>query len=92
MRPFLADFAPILEKVAPLRGTAGFDDVYVEVNDWVLSARTPSQAHATCQRIATMCHPRAWGDRGLSSAEMQSWAAFLGELKALSLRTAERLE
>lgn len=93
MPPFLADFTPILEKVAPLRGTADFDDVYVEVNDWVLSSRTQSQAHATCQRIATMCHPRAWGDRAASSsAEMQSWAAFLGELKALSLQTAERLE
>ncbi len=39
-----------------------------------------------------MCHPRAWGDRGLSSVEMQSWAAFLVELKALSLQAAEGFE
>lgn len=90
--PSIADLVPIVEKVAPLRGTADFDDVYVDVNDWVSAARNPSQALATCQRIATMCHPRAWGDRGSSNAGMQSWAAFLGELKALSLQTAERFE
>lgn len=90
--PSFAYLAPILEKVAPLHGTADFDDVYVDVSDWVLAATTPSQAHSTCQRIATMCHPRAWGDRASSSVEMQSWAAFLDELKALSLQAAERFE
>jgi len=92
MPPSFADFDPILEKVAPLRGTADFDDVYVEVNEWVSAASTPSQAHAACQRIATMCHPRAWGDRGSSSAEMPSWDAFLRELKELSLQTAKGFE
>lgn len=87
-----AYLAPILEKVEPLHGTADFDHVYVVVSKWVLAATTPSEARIACQRIATMCHSRVWGDRASSSVEMPSWIAFLDELKALCLQAANRLE
>lgn len=90
--PSFAALSPILEKVQPLQGTAEFDGVYFVVSKWVLASTTTSQARSTCQRIATMCHSRAWRDRASSTVEIPSWADFLDELKALSLQTADRCE
>lgn len=84
---------PLLRKVAPLRENASTEKVYLFVCKAVESANTPSMAQSACSAVATMCHPKAWGDMNVQNfgAKWTDWFTFLEELEMLATSCAQAI-
>jgi len=82
----IAELAPLLEKVHPLRTSASTRDIAIFVEDLVTRANTPSMGQSACDEVITMCHPKGWGDRQVEGfgAGWAAWHSYLDELSELA--------
>jgi hypothetical protein len=87
------ELRPLWEKVEPLQSNASTYEVYEFVRQKVERASTPAMAQSACESVATMCHPKAWGDRNVQEfgAEWTDWYNFLEELEALATSCAQAI-
>ncbi len=89
----IPELQPLLEKVASLRSNASTCEVYEFVRQKVERASTPSMAQSACEAVATMCHPKAWGDLNVQGfgAKWTDWHNFLEELGAVATSCAQAI-
>jgi len=83
----IQELQPLLEMTASLRSNPSTIEVFLYVKDSIESANTPSMAQSACDAIATMCHPKAWGDLNVQNfgAAWSDWFDFLEKLEALAI-------
>jgi hypothetical protein len=89
----ILELAPLLEKVEVLRSIAGAEDVYDFVHANVMAAKTPTVGQSVCEKVITMCHPRAWGDRQVLSFgnTWTDWNSYLSELQEVAALCGQRI-
>ena len=86
----IRELQPLKEKVALLHGNPSVIEVFEYVTEKTENANTAAMAQSACDAIATMCHPRAWGDlnvQGFSPA----WTDWLQELKATAIACGQAI-
>ena len=89
----ILELAPLLEKIEVLSGRAGAEDVYAFVHANVMAANTPTMGQSLCEKVITMCHPRAWGDRQVPSfgKTWNDWYSYLSELEEVAAACGQRI-
>ncbi|WP_171092348.1 hypothetical protein [Usitatibacter rugosus] len=86
------ELEPLLVKVAPLERSADASDIWESVSRAVSTATTPAMAQSACDKVITMCHPKAWGDRYVTGFDsIGGWNAFLGELSDIATVCGQRI-
>lgn len=89
----IIELEPLLEKVIVLRGNPSTRDVAAFVEDLVGRANTPAMAQSACDRVISMCNPKAWGDRLVEGFgdDFLAWQSFLGELGDLAAQCGQAI-
>ena len=87
------ELQPLLAKVEQLRSYPATHSVLASVEELVTSASTPSMAQLACERIVSMCNPKAWGDIGSTGfgSKWTDWQDFLGELSVVAARCRQQI-
>lgn len=82
----ITELQPLLKKVIVLRENPSTRDVAAFVEDLIERASTPAMAQIACDRVISMCNPKAWGDRHVEGFgdDFLAWQSFLGELSDLA--------
>jgi hypothetical protein len=90
---WIPELLPLLEKVEVLQSNPATQDVYAFVRDVVAKAETPSMGQSACEKIITMCHPRAWGDMYVQDfgKTWTDWLNFLSELQEIANSCGQRI-
>lgn len=85
--------SPLLATVLPFNGVPVKHDVYEFVRNEVERAETPFQAQQACEKIASMCDPRAWGELAyqFSDGMDEDWYDFLSQLAKLAHTCAQMI-
>lgn len=89
----IAELQPVLDKVEELRAYPATHVVLTSVEELVARASTPSMAQHACERIASMCNPKAWGDIGATGfgSKWTDWHDFLGQLSIVAARCGQQI-
>jgi hypothetical protein len=89
----ITELEPLLMKVIVLRGNPFTRDVAAYVEELVARANTPAMAQSACDRVISMCTPKAWGDRFVEGFgdDFLAWQAFLGELSDLAAQCGQAI-
>ena len=89
----ITELEPLLRKVIVLRGNPSTRDVAAFVEDLVERANTPAMAQSACDRVISMCNPKAWGDRLVEGFgdDFLAWQSFLGELSDLAAQCGQAI-
>lgn len=85
--------SPLLATVLPFNGMPVKHEVYEYVRNEVERADTPFQAQQACEKIASMCDPRAWGELAyqFSDGMDEDWYDFLSQLAKLARTCAQMI-
>jgi hypothetical protein len=87
LQPHFPELQPILDKVEELRDYSAVHLVLVFFEELIAAASTPAMAQTACERIASMCNSKAWGDFDASGfrSKWTDWQQFLGELGEIAV-------
>jgi hypothetical protein len=81
----IPELLPLVEKATEIRNDAKVHDIYEFILIQVEQAQTPSMAQSACEKILTMTHPKAWGDRDADfGTSYLDWFKYLDELKSVA--------